>query len=201
MRPPVQKSSRKAADQLRVLGEALGEDRARAVERLLRGLDGVGLHEGFGLYERLALGMRKEGVSERLEPVLSGDLRLRAPLRLERQVNVFEPRLGIGLEDLGFERRVELALLADRFEDCRPPLLQLAQIDEARLQRAQLGVVERARRLLAIAGDEGHGRALVEQADGGRDLRRPDAQFLGDAFGDRFHGVRIVGGRSAAFRR
>ena len=105
----------------------------------------VGLHEGFGLRERLALGMGEKRLGERLEAVLARDLRLGAALRLERQIDVFEPRLGVGLVDLGLERGVELALLADRIEDRRAPLLELAQIGEARLERAQLRVVERRR--------------------------------------------------------
>ena len=180
------------ADEFGVLGETLDEDRARAVERLLRALDGVGLQVGFGLRERLALRMGEKRLGERLEAVLARDLRLGAPLRLERQVDVFEPRLGVGLVDLGLERSVELALFADRIEDRSASLLELAQIGETGLERAQLRVVERPGRLLAVAGDEGHGRAFVQKADRGGDLAGPDVQLLGDAFGDRFHGSRIL---------
>ena len=35
---------------------------------------------------------------------------------------------------------------------------------------AQLGVVEAAGDLLAVAGDEGNGGAFVQQSDGGLDL-------------------------------
>ncbi len=102
------------ADELGVLGEALDEDRPRAVERVLRRLDRVGLHVGFALRQRLALGMGEKRLGERLEAVLARDLRLGAALRLERQIDVLEPRLRLGLVDLGLERGVELALLADR---------------------------------------------------------------------------------------
>ena len=77
------------------------------------------------------------------------------------------------------------------FEDRPAAVLELAQIGEARLQRAQLRVVERAGRLLAVAGDEGHGRTLVQKPDRGGDLAGLDVQLLGDAFGDGFHGSRI----------
>ena len=91
----------------------------------------------------------------------------------------------------GLERGVELALLADRIEDRPAPVFELAQIGEARLQRAQLRVVERAGRLLPVAGDERHGRTFVQKPDRGGDLSGLDVQLLGDAFGDGFHGSRI----------
>src|SRR5208337_1378397 len=112
------------ADELGVLGEALDEDRARAVERFLRGLDRVRLHVAFGLRERLALGMGEKRLGERLEAVFPRDLRLGAAFRLERQVDVLEPRLAVGLVDPGFERGVELALLADRIEDRLAPVFE-----------------------------------------------------------------------------
>src|SRR5262249_58557314 len=42
-------------------------------------------------------------------------------------------------------------------------LLELAQIAQALLKCAQLRVIEPAGCFLAIAGDEGHGRAFIEQ--------------------------------------
>ena len=61
---------------------------------------------------------------------------------------------------------VELALGADRLQDRGAPLLQLAQVAQPLLERAQLRVVEQPGDLLAVAGDERHGRAAVEQLDG-----------------------------------
>src|SRR5208282_258495 len=175
------------ADELGVLGEALDEDRPGAVESLLRGLDRVRLHVRFGLCKRLALGMGEKRLGERIEAILARDLRLGAAFRLEWQVDVLEPRLGVGLVDPGLERGVELALLADRIEDRFAPVFELAQVGEAGLERPQLRVVERPGRLLAVAGDEGHGRASVQKADCGGDLAGPDVQLFGDGFGDGFH--------------
>jgi hypothetical protein len=45
-------------------------------------------------------------------------------------------------------------------------------------------VVEIAGGLLAIAGDERHRRAFVEQRDSGGDLMRADAELLGDRLND-----------------
>ena len=78
------------------------------------------------------------------------------------------------------QRVVELALAADRLQDRGPPLLQLAQVAQPLLQRAQLGVVEHAGGLLAVAGDERHGRAAVEQLDRRPHLPLAHAELVGD---------------------
>ncbi|MCY1179733.1 hypothetical protein D9M73_201470 [compost metagenome] len=52
---------------------------------------------------------------------------------------------------------------------------------------AQLSVVKATGHFLAVAGDEGHGRALVQQAHGRLDLLRAYAQFLGDTAVDAVH--------------
>ena len=91
-----------------------------------------------------------------------------------------------------------------RLQDRGAPLLQLAQVAQPLLELAQLGVVEAAGRLLAVAGDERHGGAVVEQLDGGGHLRHLHAELLGDARYDLQlggHGVllgRLRGGGSIA---
>ena len=83
-------------------------------------------------------------------------------------------------------------------------VLQLAQIDQPLVELAQLRVVEAAGRLLAVAGDERHRRAFVQQLDGGGHLRRLYAELFGDARHDLQlggHGVllgRLRGGGSIA---
>ena len=74
--------------------------------------------------------------------------------------------------------------------DCehgRAAVLELAQVAEPLLERAQLCVVEAARDLLAVARDERHGRPAVEQADGRGHLAVTDAELLGDPPLDRRH--------------
>jgi hypothetical protein len=44
-----------------------------------------------------------------------------------------------------------------------------------------LRIVERAGDFLAVARDEGHGGAAVDQLDRGGDLLLPHIEFLGDA--------------------
>src|SRR5690349_6895557 len=128
--------------------------------------------------------MREHEIGERLEARLLGDLRLGAALRLERQIDVLEPALAVGGADRRRERVVELSLLADRFENGGAPVLELAQIAQAFFERAQLRVVERAGRLLAVAGDERNRRAAVEQLHGGADLLGAHAELAGDLSGD-----------------
>src|SRR5690606_38151625 len=76
------------------------------------------------------------------------------------------------------------ALLLDAREDRPAAILELAQIREARLERAQLRVVQAARDLLPIACDERHGRAFVEQRDGRLHLGRGGTDLVGDGAGD-----------------
>ena len=139
-----------------------------------------GVDEGRGRRLRIVLRLRQQQVGERLQPGLPGDLGLGAALRLERQIDVLQAPLAVGSQDRRLERGIELALLADRVEDRGAPLLQLAQIVEPLFERAQLRVVERAGGLLAIARDERHRRAAVEQRDGGIDLRLAHAELFGD---------------------
>ena len=165
------------ADQVGVLGKAFDQNRARAVERggdigdLLFGVD-----EARRRGQRVALRLRQQQIGQRLEAGRFGDLGLGSALRPERQIDVLEPTLAVGGADRGFERVVELALLADRIEDDGATLVQLAQIAQALVERAQLRVIERARRLLAVAGDERHRRAAVEQRHRGGDALLADVE-------------------------
>ncbi|ESU47082.1 putative transcriptional accessory protein [Streptomyces sp. HCCB10043] len=178
------------AGQVGVLGEPLGEDRACALQggsRVRHTL--VAVHERGGSGERIDRRVPEQAVRQRFESRLPGDLRLRAPLGLERQVDVLQARLGLGRPDARLQRGVELALFAYGFEDRRTPLLQLPQIAQPFLQRAQLRIVEGFGRLLAVARDERHGRSAVEQLDRRPDLSFTYAELLGDpAFDGRRHG-------------
>ena len=77
-----------------------------------------------------------------------------------------------------------LPCAADRLEHRRAPLLQLPQVAQPLLERAQLGVVEGAGHLLAVSRDERHGRAAVEQLDGRGHLPLAHAELVGDPTGD-----------------
>ena len=173
-----------AADQVGVLGEPLDEDGAGALQRR-RGVGDVLGHVARGRRGRVEGRVGQQGVGQRLETVLAGDHRLGPPLGLVRQVDVLQAGLRVGREDPRLQRVVELALRADRVEHHGPALLELTQVAQPLLQGAQLGVVEASGGLLAVAGDEGHRGAAVEQVDGGGDLAGTDAELVGDALLDR----------------
>ena len=73
------------------------------------------------------------------------------------------------------------------FRTSRAAILQLAQVAEPLLELAQLRVVEAARLLLAVAGDERDRRALAKQLHRRRHLARGNAQLLRDALVDLVH--------------
>jgi hypothetical protein len=169
------------ADQVGVLGEPLGEDGPRAVQggprvgHALAGVDERG-GRGEGLHRRVG----EQPLGQRLQAGLPGDLRLRTPLGLVREVDVLQAGLGLRAADAGLQLPGELALLAHRVEDGRTPVLQLPQVTQPLLDRAQLRVVEHLGRFLAVAGDERHRRAAVEQLHRGLHLPLSYAEFLGD---------------------
>ena len=88
-------------------------------------------------------------------------------------------------DELGAQLGAELALFVDRGDHGGAAVFELAQVAQAFFQRAQMSVVQAAGHFLAVAGDEGHGGAVVEELDGGDDLARRDAEFIGDAVFDR----------------
>ena len=182
------------ADQRRVLGPALGEQVAHAVERRLRvGKAGIGADEGGGFGQRVQHRVGEEPVGQRLQPRLARDLALGAAPRLVRQVQVFQLLLGRRGLDGSLELGAELALLGDALQHRGAAVFQLAQVGQSRFERAQLGVVEAVGGLLAVAGDEGHGGAAVEQLDGGAHLRGSRAEFGGDLLRDLVQGEGVGG--------
>ena len=157
-------------EQRRVLAELLGQDVARPGQRLLRVRRPPPTDSPRPAPRAAARRSARIASASALQPALPRDHRLGPPLRLERQVQVLERRLGPRRDDRRLELRRQLALLAHRPEDRRPPRLHLAQVAEPVGEGAELRVVEPAGRLLAVARDEGHRRPAVEQR---RRRRRP----------------------------
>ena len=101
--------------------------------------------------------------------------------------------LRIGGCNLRLQGIGQLALLLDRGQDRIAPLVQFAQINQPLGQVSQLRIVEPAGDFLAVAGDEGHRRAFIQQPDGRfglfgfrGDLRRDDR---GDTLDVDCHGL------------
>ena len=159
----------------------LDQNRARALQRRLGGFDPFfRIDEFFRAGARVLGRIGEKRGGERAEPGLAGYGGLGAALGLVGQIDVFELRLGFGAEHRRLQFRRQFVLTADRVENGGAPVLQLAQIAQPLFEVAQLGVVERAGRFLAVAGDEGHSRAGVQQFDGGDDLPLVDLQLLGN---------------------
>jgi hypothetical protein len=140
---------------------------------------------------------RPQQLGERLEAALARDHRPRAALRLEREVQVLERLLrGRGREPRP-QRVGELPLLLHRLHDRRAALLELAQVLRAIAHVAELHLVEAARGLLAVAGDERERVPLVEEGERLRHLARREGELGADLLdeGGGEHAAGTAGGR------
>ena len=178
---------------LRVLRHRLGHDVGRPGERLLRrvepGLGGLGRHKGRGRLERAALlgrDLHDDHVGERLQPRLAGLLGAGHALLAVGLVEVLDALELGGRANLRLELGGELALGVDENDDILLALLEVAQVGKAVVERAQGDVVHAARRLLAVARDEGDGVPLVDEVDGGLDRGGLEPKLLRER-GDDVH--------------
>ena len=124
------------------------------------------------------LGKEKDG--QGLEPLLLCDGGPGAALGPEGQIDVLEDRHRLGGANLRLQLfRQELAL-AQGFEDGLAALVELGELLQAVADRGDGHLVEGARGLFAITGDEGHRAPLVEKAGNGMDLAGRKAELTGD---------------------
>ena len=166
-----------------VLADLLGDDVARAGQRLLDRRH-LGVEEALGqLFQRHAHLLRRHQLSQRLQPTLAGHRGAGAALGPVGQVEVLDLLQGGRALDAGPQLRCQLALLVDGGQHGLLALVQVAQVAQPRLHQAQLHLVQPAGGLLAVAGDEGNGVAGVQQLDRAGHLVRLQAQFLGDGCG------------------
>ena len=112
-----------------------------------------------------------------------------AALLLVGAVQVLHLRQGGGGVDGGGELLRQLALLLDGLLHRLPAVLQVPQVLEPLLQGPQGGVVHGAVELLAVAGDEGDGVALVQKAHHVLHVLRLLIQLLGNALDNGVHSV------------
>ena len=180
-----------AGDVLGVVGDDLGHDVLRALQRILRrGVSRLRVHEAGGHGQRVlgAAVLREDEQRERLEP---GVARLRGaggallPIRLVQVLDALHDR---GLVDLRAQVGRELALLLDGAQHLVLASLEVAQVGQALVQIAQRRIVDAAGGLLAVASDERDGVPLVYEVDDGRDLRGGQVQLPGDGGLDGWHG-------------
>ena len=184
-----------------ILGEALHQDLARAVKRGLGighagvvavgGAEGIAqVAHGFGFGRQHRVG--EQGFCQRLQSGFARNLRAGAAFGLVRQVEIFELRLVGRQQDRFAQFGRELVLFVNGLEDRGAAGFEFAQVTQPFFQQAQLRVVQAVGGLLAVARNERHGRAFVEQCDGSGDL---------DGFGRDFGGETMFdGGQHEAMR-
>lgn len=177
-----------------MVADGLGHDVARPGQRVGRrghGFAEIGPGQRLGRLVRRGLGQNQ--VSQRPQPPLAGDGGAGAALGSPGGVEVFEGVECPGRLELRPQLRRQLALLVDRGDDGRAAFVEGAQPLDLGGDVADLLLVERAGGLLAIAGDEGQGVAVIEQGDDGRDLPRADVELFGDALFVNHMGHRLPG--------
>jgi hypothetical protein len=175
-------------EQRRVLAELLHQDEAGAFQGAAVS---VIFMLGVEVFCRLGLRVQarvcQQGFRQRFQARLPGDLAFGAPPGLVRQVQILEPGLGVRLPDVPLQLRSQLVLSGDAFEDGAAAVLQLAQVAQALFQGAHRGIVQAPGRFLAVAGDERHGGAFVQQGHRGRHLLLAAAELFGNSLGYRDH--------------
>ena len=181
-------------DVLGVLGHRLGHDVGGAGECLLGRVEaGVLVDVGRGGVERAALGgcLHDDHVGERLQAGLAGLLRAGHALFAVGLVEVLDALELRGLANLLLELGREFALGVDEQDDVLFALLEIAQVGQALVERAQGDVVHAARCFLAVARDKGDGVALVDELDGRLDVGGLKVE-LARELGDKIHGTPCV---------
>src|SRR5690606_13819290 len=139
----------------------------------------VGVEIAFCERSGFATRLRQNGVSQRLQPRLAGNLGTGAALGLVWRVQVFQTLLGVGSVNLRPQLGRQLALGVNGLKYGAAPRFQLPRVDQPHFKVAQHRVIQAAGDFLTVAGDEGHGGAFIQQLYSGADLRRPDAEFSG----------------------
>ena len=143
----------------------------------------VGVDEVGGARIQIGAGfvLAQDFVGQRAEALLAGLGGERLLLRPERQIQIFEPLDAIGPLDLLAQLVGECVLRFDRSQDRVLALFQLAELGDARADAADLLFVEPARLVAAIARDERHRVAVVQQRDRARDRLLFDAELTRQA--------------------
>ena len=149
----------------RVVADLLGDDVLRQLDRRLRvrhALFPVDVRRR-QLHRIVAPPLRKNRFGQRLHALLPCDHRARAALGLKGPVDVLQAGQRLRPGQLRAQLVRQPALLVDGTLDLLAALVKASQIIKPLAQLAQLLVVHRAGLLLAIARDERHGVALVQQ--------------------------------------
>ena len=170
-----------------VLGDDFGANIPRTGKRLFRSLHAfLRIHKRFRKGNSIALSflLGHHGFSQRQEALLLGLRRTGGPLLFIGKVEVFELLQLLGCFDLLSKLVGQFSLLFDFGKDFLLALGEIAKVSEPLLDGADLFVHQRARHLLAVAGNEWHGISFVQKADGLLHLLRTDGKLFRDELGD-----------------
>ncbi|OQA37582.1 MAG: hypothetical protein BWY56_00833 [Acidobacteria bacterium ADurb.Bin340] len=147
------------------------------------------LHEGCGQHQGIRAGsIGQQGLQQRLQAPLPGLRGLGALLGLVGEVEILQLRLGPGALDAGLELLGELALLLDGLEHRLPALQQFLEVGHPVLDGPDRDLVQGARGLLPVPGDEGHRVPFLQQGHHRGHPRPREAQFQANAINHLLHG-------------
>ena len=132
--------------------------------------------------------LRQQPLRQRRKPFLPGRRGPGAALLLVGPVQILHLRQRGGALNGGGQLLRELALPVDGGQHLLPALGQITQIAQPVLQLPQGGVVHSAVKLLAVAGDERDGVALVQQGDDIFHMAQGLVQLPGQQLGNSRHG-------------
>ena len=189
---------------VRIVADLLGDNVAGALQGVLNGLNaffgGEKILRGDLGLRAIAL-LREEQRGERRKALLLCDRGAGAALLLVGTVEVFDLGKRFGAVDGSGKLVCQLALLVDGVFHRFAALFETAEVPEALFERAQRGVVHRAVQLLAVAGDEGNGVALVEQSHNVFDVLCVFAELPGEHLNDIHSGsFRMSGAETGAVK-
>ena len=177
-----------------IVAEVLGDDVGGTGQGLFDGGHAlVGGQIGIGQLLGRAAVLGENGGGQGFQALLPGHGAPGTALGLEGAVEVLHLGQSLGVFDGGGEGGGQLALGLNGPQDLLPPLLQAPQVGEPGLQGAQGGVVHGTVELLAVAGDEGDGVALVQQGDDIFNVGELLVQLRRQDFGNGGHGVAPFG--------
>ena len=184
--------------EIRAVGDLLGDDVLRALERLLRcsypelieGVRAGWRHERRRHRKERFAGrciLRKDPVRERPKAFLRGDAATRPAFLLVRTVKILHRHERFGVLNLFSKLRRKLPLLLNGAQDRLLPLFEVPERRKLPGKRSELLVIQGAGRLLAVARDERDRIAFVEELHGRLDLPFLYAECLCD-LSDDIHG-------------
>ena len=183
--PTLRHGAHIAADRGRV-GETLRQNVTGPLDGFFHSRDALFLGK-IGLcllFQGLFRLLGPQNVRQTAQPLLHGDGRAGGPLRPERTVQVVEGDAGLRSFDGSPQLLGQLSLGLDGLQDLLFLFLQVSQRGQSHSQSTQLFVVQRARGLFPVAGDERNGAAFVDQLHGGVHLPVLNAEFRRDFLND-----------------